>query len=105
MLPATCRRRGPQGSPPSASRGVRPATTTWRSSIPMRSRRRPPSSPASSSAMPDQPQQDAAARAAWLREELTRHLRLYHELDEPEISDAEYDALFRELLELEARHP
>jgi DNA ligase (NAD+) len=28
-----------------------------------------------------------------------------HELDEPEISDAEYDALFRELLELEAQHP
>ncbi len=35
----------------------------------------------------------------------SRHLRLYHELDEPEISDAEYDALFRELLELEERHP
>ena len=48
---------------------------------------------------------DPAGRAAWLRDELTRHLRLYHELDEPEISDAEYDALYRELVELEARHP
>jgi DNA ligase (NAD+) len=49
--------------------------------------------------------QDPAERAAWLRAELTRHLRLYHELDEPEISDAEYDALFRELQELEAAQP
>ena len=49
--------------------------------------------------------QEHAERAAWLRAELSRHLRLYHELDEPEISDAEYDALFRELLELEAQQP
>jgi DNA ligase (NAD+) len=48
---------------------------------------------------------DPDERAAWLRAELSRHLRLYHELDEPEISDAEYDALFRELLEIEAGHP
>ena len=47
----------------------------------------------------------AAERAAWLQSELTRHLRLYHELDEPEISDAEYDALYRELVELEERQP
>ena len=46
-----------------------------------------------------------AERAAWLRAELTRHLRLYHELDEPEISDAEYDSLYRELVELEEREP
>ncbi len=49
--------------------------------------------------------QSPGERAAWLRAELSRHLRLYHELDEPEISDAEYDALFRELVELEARQP
>ena len=55
--------------------------------------------------MSDLPDTDAGERAAWLRDELSRHLRLYHELDEPEISDAEYDALFRELLELEAQHP
>jgi DNA ligase (NAD+) len=49
--------------------------------------------------------QSPGERAAWLRAELSRHLRLYHELDEPEISDAEYDALFRELVELEALQP
>ncbi len=48
---------------------------------------------------------DPAERAAWLRGELSRHLRLYHELDEPEISDAEYDALYRELVELEEQQP
>src|ERR1700712_585283 len=48
---------------------------------------------------------DPSERAAWLRDELTRHLRLYHELDEPEITDAEYDALYRELVALEAEHP
>jgi DNA ligase (NAD+) len=55
--------------------------------------------------MAEELQQDPAERAAWLREELSRHLRLYHELDEPEISDAEYDALYRELAELEERQP
>ena len=48
---------------------------------------------------------DAAARAAELREELTRANRLYHEQDAPEMPDAEYDRLFRELVELEAAHP
>ena len=45
------------------------------------------------------------ARAAELREMLIRANRLYHEQDAPEISDAEYDCLFRELTELEAAHP
>jgi DNA ligase (NAD+) len=40
-----------------------------------------------------------------LREELRRHEHLYHVLDAPEISDAEYDALMRRLKELEALHP
>jgi len=40
-----------------------------------------------------------------LVDELNRHNRLYHELNAPEISDWEYDALFRELEELEATHP
>jgi len=48
---------------------------------------------------------DAARRAAWLREQIVRHNRLYHQLDRPEITDAEYDALFRELQEIEAAHP
>lgn len=40
-----------------------------------------------------------------LRRELRRHEHLYYVLDRPEISDAEYDALMRRLVELEARHP
>ena len=45
------------------------------------------------------------ARVAWLRDEISRHDRLYHQLDTPEITDAEYDALFRELKDVEARRP
>jgi DNA ligase (NAD+) len=51
------------------------------------------------------PTRDAVRRAAVLRDELNRHLRLYHAEDAPEISDAEYDRLFRELQDLEAAHP
>ena len=40
-----------------------------------------------------------------LRAELERHNHLYHVLDNPEISDAEYDRLFRRLAELEQEHP
>ena len=40
-----------------------------------------------------------------LREQLRRHEYLYHVLDSPEISDAEYDAMLRQLKDLEARHP
>ncbi len=44
-------------------------------------------------------------RAQWLRRELHRHSHRYHVLDDPEISDAEYDRLFRELVELEDQYP
>jgi DNA ligase (NAD+) len=40
-----------------------------------------------------------------LREELRRHEHLYYVLDRPEIGDAEYDALMRNLHALEAEHP
>jgi DNA ligase (NAD+) len=40
-----------------------------------------------------------------LREQLRHHEYLYHVLDSPEISDAEYDATLRELKALEAAHP
>jgi DNA ligase (NAD+) len=40
-----------------------------------------------------------------LREAIERHNRLYYVEDAPEITDAEYDRLFRELNELEGRHP
>ncbi len=40
-----------------------------------------------------------------LREEIRRHDYLYYVLDRPEVPDAEYDRLFRELQALEAEHP
>jgi DNA ligase (NAD+) len=45
------------------------------------------------------------ARAEELRAEIERHNRLYYTESAPEITDAEYDLLFRELQELEERHP
>ncbi|UCE02450.1 MAG: NAD-dependent DNA ligase LigA [Candidatus Latescibacterota bacterium] len=44
-------------------------------------------------------------RIETLRREIQRHNRLYYEDAAPEISDAEFDALLRELAELEAKHP
>ncbi len=44
-------------------------------------------------------------RIAELREQLAYHNHRYHTLDAPEISDAEYDVLFRELEKLEAENP
>jgi DNA ligase (NAD+) len=40
-----------------------------------------------------------------LREKIRRHEYLYYVLDQPEISDAEFDKLMRELKDLEADHP
>lgn len=48
---------------------------------------------------------DVLSRMAWLRCELQRHDHLYYVLDNPEIEDIAYDALFRELQELEHHHP
>ena len=47
----------------------------------------------------------AAERVAWLRAEIAHHDARYYVLDDPEISDAEYDGLMRELQRLEAEHP
>ncbi|WP_439519032.1 NAD-dependent DNA ligase LigA [Hydrogenophaga sp.] len=46
-----------------------------------------------------------AVRAAELRKQLHHHAHRYYTLDEPEIPDAEYDRLFKELQALEAAHP
>ena len=46
-----------------------------------------------------------AARADELRATIDHHNRLYHELDAPEIPDAEYDALVVELRAIEEQHP
>jgi DNA ligase (NAD+) len=40
-----------------------------------------------------------------LREALRHHEYLYYVLDQPEISDAEYDAMMRQLQQIEAQHP
>jgi len=47
----------------------------------------------------------AAERAAALRQQIERANHAYYVLDAPEITDAEYDRLFRELQALEAAHP
>ena len=47
----------------------------------------------------------AAARHAELAEAIDRANRLYYQEDAPELADAEYDALFRELIELETAFP
>jgi len=46
-----------------------------------------------------------AERIERLREGIRRHEDLYYVHDAPEISDAEFDALMRELADLEAKHP
>ncbi len=50
-------------------------------------------------------EQEAKKRLDTLREELRYHARLYYQKDAPIISDYEYDAMFRELEELEAAFP
>ncbi|MGK2947434.1 MAG: NAD-dependent DNA ligase LigA, partial [Acidimicrobiales bacterium] len=52
--------------------------------------------------MADQAVED---RARALREEIHEHNRRYHELDDPTISDADYDDLVRELRAIEEEHP
>ncbi|HID98171.1 MAG TPA: NAD-dependent DNA ligase LigA [Thermodesulfobacteriaceae bacterium] len=49
--------------------------------------------------------EDTLRRIQWLREQINHHNYLYYVLDQPEISDADYDALMRELLDLEASYP
>ncbi len=55
--------------------------------------------------MPVRNAREAAARAEKLWDLLYYHAHRYHVLDDPEISDAEYDALMRELVSLEEAHP
>lgn len=53
----------------------------------------------------DPAKQVAAARITELREQLEHHNYLYYVLDNPEISDEEYDRLLRELMQLEKEYP
>lgn len=49
--------------------------------------------------------QELAQRLEHLRAEIRKHDRLYYELDAPTITDAQYDALIRELVQIESAHP
>jgi len=49
--------------------------------------------------------EDAERRAEQLRQEIEKHNYAYYVLDQPTVSDASYDALMRELLEIEAAYP
>lgn len=42
---------------------------------------------------------------AFLQAELSRHAELYYQFEKPEISDSDYDLMFRELVELESEYP
>jgi DNA ligase (NAD+) len=48
---------------------------------------------------------DLEKRAAKLREQLEQHSYRYHVLDDPEVSDAEYDRLYDQLARIEDEHP
>ena len=49
--------------------------------------------------------EEAIKRIEYLRKEIEYNSKLYYENDAPEISDYEYDAMFRELTELEEKYP
>ena len=51
------------------------------------------------------PPRDPAKRAAKLRREIEQHNHRYYVLDDPVISDPDYDDLMRELTALEEEHP
>ena len=57
------------------------------------------------SAAPSRKLEDARERIEALRSRIRHHDERYHTLDQPEIGDAEYDRLYRELVELEAAFP
>ena len=49
--------------------------------------------------------ENAKSRAEFLREKIVYNSKLYYENDSPEISDYEYDMMFRELTEIEEKFP
>src|SRR5215467_14178018 len=55
--------------------------------------------------MPKADSQQLNLKAERLREQISHHNYRYHVLDDPEVSDAEYDAMMRELEALEREHP
>ena len=55
--------------------------------------------------MPEPETEEPSRRAEWLRSQIERHNRLYYQEARQEISDQEYDVLFRELRDLEEKYP
>jgi DNA ligase (NAD+) len=53
----------------------------------------------------NQPSPEVIEQARRLRADLHHHNYRYHVLDDPEISDAEFDRMLRELMEIEEAHP
>lgn len=51
------------------------------------------------------PRQEARAKVQMLRRAIDHHNYRYHVLDDPEISDAEYDRIYRDLQALEGQYP
>ncbi|MFZ3278522.1 MAG: NAD-dependent DNA ligase LigA, partial [Candidatus Sulfotelmatobacter sp.] len=51
------------------------------------------------------PTKDFEKKAETLREKIRHHEYLYYVIDNPEISDLEFDKLMRQLKDLEAEHP
>jgi octaprenyl-diphosphate synthase len=93
-----------------ATRRARACSPSSRRPTARRSTRFPASSsPATTDAPGGEPplttREKAETRIARLREEIRRHEHLYYVLAKPEISDEQYDALERELRELEAEFP
>src|SRR5271155_2459287 len=51
------------------------------------------------------PTKDLEKKIEWLRKKIRRHEYLYYVIDNPELSDADFDKLMRQLKDLEAQHP
>ena len=65
----------------------------------------PQGEPAVQAALPLKSSRSPADQAAELRASLHRHAHAYYTLDAPDVPDAEYDRMFRELQALESDHP
>ncbi|HEY1331363.1 MAG TPA: NAD-dependent DNA ligase LigA [Actinomycetota bacterium] len=68
-------------------------------------KRSSPSEPAGRRRPEERALSDARKRAEELREQINHHSYRYHVLDDPEVSDFDYDQMVRELQTLEAEHP
>ena len=77
----------------------------WGASIPTSGSSGRSPTPSSSTRRRSSRLSDPATRASELRELVAYHSHRYHVLDDPEVPDATYDALYDELAALEQEHP